>query len=148
MGQRMRGAVPPLFPRSFVARRSSKHRGSCVVIPFVAERMSLYGRVCREFIPATTTEPNPEPDEFTKHPVSLRSISVLFFHLCLGIRSDMFPSGFTANILYAFLSPHVCYMPCPPHPHQSSHTETVAAINCPITSSYCSDTRHSYWKSS
>jgi hypothetical protein len=37
------------------------------------------------------------------HPVSLRSILILFTHLRLGLPSGLFPSGFHTNILYAFL---------------------------------------------
>jgi hypothetical protein len=32
-----------------------------------------------------------------------RSILILFTHLCLGLPSGLFPSGFPTNILYAFL---------------------------------------------
>jgi hypothetical protein len=38
------------------------------------------------------------------HPISLRFI-LLRTHLCLGLPSGLFPSGFPTNILYAFLSP-------------------------------------------
>jgi hypothetical protein len=37
-------------------------------------------------------------------------------HLHLGLPSDLFPSGFPTKILYAFLFPHACYMPCLSHP--------------------------------
>jgi hypothetical protein len=37
-------------------------------------------------------------------------------HLRLGLASGLFPSGFPTNILFGFLSPHSCYMPCPSHP--------------------------------
>jgi hypothetical protein len=45
------------------------------------------------------------------HPVSLRSILILFTQLGLGLPSGVFLSGFPTNILYAFpLLPHLCYM--------------------------------------
>jgi hypothetical protein len=33
-----------------------------------------------------------------------------------------FPSGIPTNILYALLSPHSCYMPCPSHPSRLDHS--------------------------
>jgi hypothetical protein len=39
----------------------------------------------------------------TSHPISLRSILILFTHLLLGLPSGLPPSGFPTNILYAFL---------------------------------------------
>jgi len=42
------------------------------------------------------------------HPTSWCSISILFSHLCLGLSSGIFSSGFPKNILYApLLSPYV-----------------------------------------
>jgi len=38
------------------------------------------------------------------HPIFLRSILILSFHLCLDLPSGLFPSGFATKILYA------CYM--------------------------------------
>jgi hypothetical protein len=37
------------------------------------------------------------------HPISLRSILILFIHLPLDLPSGLFPSGFPAYVLYAFL---------------------------------------------
>jgi hypothetical protein len=60
------------------------------------------------------------------HPISPRSTIKLFTHLCLGLASGLFPSGFPTNILHAFLFwPHSCYKPCPSHSpwlHYSNYT--------------------------
>jgi hypothetical protein len=37
------------------------------------------------------------------HPISLRSILILFIYLRLGLPSGLFPSGFPTDILYVFL---------------------------------------------
>jgi hypothetical protein len=50
------------------------------------------------------------------HPTSPRSILILSTHLCLGLPSGLFPSGFPTNNLYTFSSPHSCYMTRPSHP--------------------------------
>jgi hypothetical protein len=47
----------------------------------------------------------PEPDESSPYslPVSLRSVFILFFHLCLGLPSGFFLSRFYTNTLYALV---------------------------------------------
>jgi hypothetical protein len=47
--------------------------------------------------------------------ISLGSISILSAHPCLGFLISLFPSGFPTNNLYAFISPHSCYISCPSH---------------------------------
>jgi hypothetical protein len=55
------------------------------------------------------------------HPICLRSILILSTHLCLGIPSIHFPSGFPTNILYTFcFAP--CYMPCQSRPPWLDHS--------------------------
>jgi hypothetical protein len=45
-------------------------------------------------------------------PSYLRSILILFSHLCLSLPSDLFPYGFPTNILYAFsFSPMLATFP-------------------------------------
>jgi hypothetical protein len=41
----------------------------------------------------------------TPNPISKRSTLMLFIHLCLGLPSGLFRSGFPTNNLYAFFSP-------------------------------------------
>jgi hypothetical protein len=45
----------------------------------------------------------------SSHPISLRSILVLYTHLRLGLSSSLFPSGFSTNILITQFSPTSCH---------------------------------------
>jgi hypothetical protein len=54
--------------------------------------------------------------------VSIRSILILFAHLCLSLPSSLLPSDFPTKNLFALpLLPHSCYMPCPYHPPWVDH---------------------------
>jgi hypothetical protein len=51
----------------------------------------------------------PKPDQSSPYnPISLRLIFMLSTHLCLGLPSNLFLSGFPTEILYAFLKKEVC----------------------------------------
>jgi hypothetical protein len=43
------------------------------------------------------------------HPISLRSILISSIHLRFRLLTDLFPSGFPTNILYAFLFTHATF---------------------------------------
>jgi hypothetical protein len=50
----------------------------------------------------------------TLHPISISPNLTLSSHLCLGLPSGPFPSGFSTKTLHAFLfSRHMLHMPCP-----------------------------------
>ena len=49
---------------------------------------------------------------YALHPISWRSVFLLFSHLHLGLPSGFFPSGFPTQTLYALLlSPYMLYAP-------------------------------------
>jgi hypothetical protein len=66
---------------------------------------ALYGTERFQARPIQSTSP---------HPLSPRSILIFSTHLCLGLPSGLFPSGFPTNNLYAFLFSLVCAT-CPAH---------------------------------
>jgi hypothetical protein len=55
-------------------------------------------------------------------PVSLRPILMLSSHLCLGLHSGLLPLGLPTK---TFLLPHVCHVPCRPHPHWFIHPNNI-----------------------
>jgi hypothetical protein len=59
-----------------------------------------------------STGPYSEPDQ--SHPISIRSILILFTHVRLGLPSGLLPSGFPPNILYAFFF-YPIRATCPAH---------------------------------
>jgi hypothetical protein len=58
------------------------------------------------------------------HPISWRFILILYFHLCLGLSSGVFPSGLHTKTLYAsFLPPTHATHTHTPHPSHSSWSD-------------------------
>jgi hypothetical protein len=55
------------------------------------------------------------------HRISLTSVLILSYGLCLGLQSGLFPLGVFTKTLYAFVPSHTCHMPCPSHPCLSDH---------------------------
>jgi hypothetical protein len=45
------------------------------------------------------------------HPTSWRSILLLYYHLCLGLPSSIFPLSLLTKPLYTPPLPHTCYVP-------------------------------------
>jgi hypothetical protein len=76
-----------------------------------------------------STGPYPEPDQSCpQHPI-LSNIHFNIIHLPTRLPRGLFPSGFPRNILYAFNSPHSCYMPCPSHPPWLDHSNYNVCAN-------------------
>jgi hypothetical protein len=84
--------------------------------PFLrSSQLCTYSRTSQHFmepvgsLPCSqepSTGPYPEPDQFNpSQPLSLSLRPILYFqtHLILCLPSDLFPSGFPTNILYAVL---------------------------------------------
>lgn len=63
-------------------------------------------------------DPNTRPyPSAPSHPISLKSILNICFHLLLDLSNSLFPSGFSAKSMYAFRSfLHARYLSRPPHP--------------------------------
>ena len=59
------------------------------------------------------------------HPTSWRSFLIISSHLCLGLPSGLFPSGFPTKTLYKPLFAHnKRYMPRPPHSSRLCHPKS------------------------
>ena len=59
------------------------------------------------------------------HPTSCRSILILSTHLCLGLPSGIFPSGFPTKTLYTPLLTHTRHMPSPSHSSRFYHPHNI-----------------------
>ena len=59
------------------------------------------------------------------HPNSLISILMSSSCLCLGLPSDLFPSGFPTKTLYLFFSFHTCYVLRPSHLPRRNHLYNI-----------------------
>jgi hypothetical protein len=64
--------------------------------------MEPEGSLPRSQEPSTGLYPEPDQSNLSR-PIYLRFILSLFTHLCFGLHSGLFPSGFPTNILYGFL---------------------------------------------
>jgi len=65
-------------------------------------------------VPATCPYPEPDQSSPCPHPTSWRSILILSSHLCLGLPSGLFPSGFPTKTLYISLL-YSIHATCPTH---------------------------------
>ena len=60
------------------------------------------------------------------HPISLISLLILPFHICLGLPSALFSSGPPTKTLYVFMFfPRTCYMPHPSYPSWLDHPNSM-----------------------
>jgi hypothetical protein len=64
--------------------------------------------------------PYAELDKSSPHPIVVQSILILIFHLCLGIPSGLFPSGFLDVLCILIPSKHAT---CPAHLTSFDHSK-------------------------
>jgi len=63
---------------------------------------------------------------YDPHPTSYGPILILYFHLCLGLPSGLFPSGFHyKNPVSNSPLPHTCYMPRSSHSSRFAHPNNI-----------------------
>jgi hypothetical protein len=92
------------------------------------------GQFCQSFMPRNNQLHGAQSlrscqDSYSRsippHPVSLRSILILFSYPCLGLPSGFFLSGFLTKALYGISFAHACYMPCPSNPLWLAHSSYI-----------------------
>jgi len=78
-----------------VKKFPASYRTKMVIILFTTLHQWFLSQTrCIQFIPS--------------HPISLRTILILYSKLCVGLPSGIFPSSFPNKILYAFLISPMC----------------------------------------
>jgi hypothetical protein len=86
-----------------------------IVAQLVKKFPTFYGK--RRFITVLTSVPclaRYESSPQYSHPIPLRFILILFYSLCVGLPSGLFPSDFSTKLLYAFLISAIRAI-CPSH---------------------------------
>ena len=130
---------------TYLLTRSMQHSPSWEVNKFSAsqEIPRIFGT--RRFITAFTSARHLSLSQATPiqsispHPTSWRSILMLSYHLCLGLPSGLFPSGFPTNTLYTpLLTPCTCYMPSPSHSSRLYHPNNIVGEEQILSPSLCS----------
>ena len=78
----------------------------------------------QEPVPKSYREPD-QSHSIPSHPTSWRSISMLSFHLSLGIQSGLFSSGLHPDPVCFPPLPHTCYMLRPYHSSRFDHPTNI-----------------------
>jgi hypothetical protein len=124
--------VPTLLPRSttkyltylliYLLTYPTEQSPSCEAnrfsasqeIPFILWTPKVHYRI-HKFPPPVPMLSQLDPvNTPTYHFLKIR-LSILSSHLCLGLPSGLFPSGFPTKTLYTPLFPRTCYLPRPSH---------------------------------